>query len=247
MGNRSITYFYDGSAFSCGIYQQWNSGRIFYYAKHACLRTGCAEGSAARFVAECCKRNPGNLGVFIFGPPEADVQAAMLTLLRLPKNKNAIKIVHDSFPDDGGIYIIDVSNRNKKGILVWQVSDYFENRKTRSDFTRLSCAQESEYLDSPECRLIGTLPAREDTSGSKPKQVPRTKVDSRVINSFAVTHKGNLLVEFQNGKVYRYYDVDKYTVLRLQAAESKGKYFNHHIKYNFPYKEVSQIPKTFKN
>ena len=38
---------------------------------------------------------------------------------------------------------------------------------------------------------------------------------------------------FQNGGVYAYFDVPTATYNELLAAESKGRYFNHHIRNHF--------------
>ena len=91
MGNRSLTYFTDGKYFSPGIYTQWNGGRILFYLKQASLRSGSIEGSAARFIAECCKKMPGNLSVYLYGDPSTKVKKALLNL-NDQKNLNLIEI-----------------------------------------------------------------------------------------------------------------------------------------------------------
>jgi hypothetical protein len=39
---------------------------------------------------------------------------------------------------------------------------------------------------------------------------------------------------FRNGSVYAYFDVPQATCDELLSADSKGRYFNHHIRNNFP-------------
>lgn len=48
-----------------------------------------------------------------------------------------------------------------------------------------------------------------------------------------------LEVAFQNGKVYDYFQVPSDTYNELLNAESKGHYFNHHIRNHFHAKQVS--------
>jgi hypothetical protein len=247
MGNRAITYFWDGREYSPGVYTHWNSGRIFFYLKFAKLRMYDATASAARFVAECCKRMPGNLLVYVFGPPSPQVAHALSMLRGNPENETFADIVFNSSPGDNGIYLVDVSgSEDENKITVMQISDYFENRKTRKDFTELRGPGDTHYT-SPVCKILGTLPALPDLGGNPPPTIRRTPVKSQVIEAFAVTPKKNLLVEFKNGNVYRYYNVDKYTVRHFMEAPSKGEYFNKHIKGEFAFKQVKKIPRSFIN
>lgn len=246
MGNRSVTYFYDGE-FSPGVYTQWSGGKVFFWVKNANIRTGSASGSAARYAAMCCKKMPGNLSVYLQRHPHQAQQKAMLALLRDPSNKAAARKVDDEGPGDNGTYIVDVRNIYKTGIRVYQVSRYFENLKTQKEFISGVSKKGEEYLEEPECRYLGSFPAPEDNYGIGPKKIPRTKVESSSINSFAVSQRGHFLVEFKNGTVYRYYNVDRFTVREFQQAESKGQYFTSHIKSFFPYKKLNKIPASFKD
>lgn len=246
MGNRSITYFYDGE-FSPGVYTQWSGGKVFFWVKQANIRTGSASGSAARYAAMCCKKMPGNLSVYLYGPPSKEQQHAMKALLKEPSNRAAAMVIDDEGPGDNGTYIVDVRNLYKTGIRVFQVSRYFENLKTQKEFLTGESKKGSEYLERPECRFLGSFPAPEDNYGDKLKKISRTKVESSSINSFAVSQRGHFLIEFKNGTVYRYYNVDRFTVREFERAESKGKYFSSHIKNFFPYKKVNKLPATFKD
>jgi hypothetical protein len=47
-----------------------------------------------------------------------------------------------------------------------------------------------------------------------------------------------LTIEFTTGKTYVYSDVDVETFQRLNEADSKGAFFNQHIRDKFRYREV---------
>lgn len=47
-----------------------------------------------------------------------------------------------------------------------------------------------------------------------------------------------LEIEFQSGRVYQYFDVDESVYLTFLKSESKGKYFNAHIRGKYPYREI---------
>jgi hypothetical protein len=78
-----------------------------------------------------------------------------------------------------------------------------------------------------------------DDSGCPPKRMPKKEVQSSTIKAIAVSQKGNLLVTFKNNAVYRYYNVNQFTVESFLEAESKGRFFNNRIK-QYPYKVVSK-------
>lgn len=46
---------------------------------------------------------------------------------------------------------------------------------------------------------------------------------------------------FRNGSVYAYFDVPQATYDKLLSADSKGRYFNHHIRNNF---RAQRLPLT---
>ncbi len=63
---------------------------------------------------------------------------------------------------------------------------------------------------------------------------------SRVIRSFSYdADKLELTIWFQSGRCYRYLDVPQRTFLAMQAAFSKGVYFNRHIRDRYQCIEVS--------
>jgi KTSC domain len=47
-----------------------------------------------------------------------------------------------------------------------------------------------------------------------------------------------LRLEFRSGAVYHYFGVPAQTYQQLLSAESKGGYFNHHIRNRFAYAQV---------
>jgi hypothetical protein len=47
-------------------------------------------------------------------------------------------------------------------------------------------------------------------------------------------------IAFQSGKVYRYFGVPAHTYGQLMAAESKGQFFNAHIRDRFSYAPVER-------
>ena len=50
-----------------------------------------------------------------------------------------------------------------------------------------------------------------------------------------------LEVGFHNGSVYTYFDVPQITCDELLSADSKGRYFNHHIRNHF---RTQRLPTT---
>jgi hypothetical protein len=50
-----------------------------------------------------------------------------------------------------------------------------------------------------------------------------------------------LEVGLQNGRNYDYFDVPPEIYSELLAAESKGRYYNHHIRNEFEFNEVRQL------
>ena len=67
----------------------------------------------------------------------------------------------------------------------------------------------------------------------------RRPVDSTLIRSVGYDIASSVLeVEFDAGTVYEYYDVPLSVYSALMEAESKGSYFNDHIKDMYPYAQV---------
>ena len=67
----------------------------------------------------------------------------------------------------------------------------------------------------------------------------RHDVESSVIR--AVGHTRVLEVEFESGRVYQYYDVPEDIYDAMLNSESKGRYFNQHIRGKFPYQEIQLV------
>jgi hypothetical protein len=62
----------------------------------------------------------------------------------------------------------------------------------------------------------------------------RVAVQSRLLSSVAYAHNQTILqVEFRDGTVYQYFQVPRQTYRDLLQADSKGAYFNHHIRSVF--------------
>ena len=54
----------------------------------------------------------------------------------------------------------------------------------------------------------------------------------------AVGHSRVLEIQFESGKVYQYFDVPEDVYEDMLNAESKGKYFNSHIRGKYNYQEI---------
>ena len=67
----------------------------------------------------------------------------------------------------------------------------------------------------------------------------RVVVESSLLAKVAYDHQRAILqVEFRDGALYRYLGVPIQTYQDLLRADSKGAYFNHHIRSAFPYAMV---------
>ena len=68
----------------------------------------------------------------------------------------------------------------------------------------------------------------------------RRPVDSSLIRSVGYDLASSVLeIEFaEHGRIYHYFDVPLSIYSELMAAESKGSYFNDHIKDLYPYQEA---------
>ena len=64
-------------------------------------------------------------------------------------------------------------------------------------------------------------------------------VQSSVLQIVAHGVSGILELTFRSGAVYRYSEVPSEIVHALLAAESKGAFFNRHIRDHFPYQHVA--------
>ncbi len=73
----------------------------------------------------------------------------------------------------------------------------------------------------------------------------RHAVESSVIKSIGCSVV--LEVEFESGRVYQYFDVPIAVYLEFLTAESKGKYFNAHIRNEYPFQEIELKTGTRRN
>lgn len=64
---------------------------------------------------------------------------------------------------------------------------------------------------------------------------------SRIKNGFYDEDKMELLLVFNNNRIYKYYNVSKEVVIKFQKSKSIGKAFNDLIGKNFKYEEVWSI------
>jgi hypothetical protein len=66
--------------------------------------------------------------------------------------------------------------------------------------------------------------------------VERQPVESTVIDAVGYSHV--LEIQFESGRVYQYYDVPEEVFQGMLSADSKGKYFNAHIRGKYQYREI---------
>jgi hypothetical protein len=64
----------------------------------------------------------------------------------------------------------------------------------------------------------------------------RKEVESSVIG--ALGHARVLEIQFESGRIYQYIDVPEDIYNAMLASDSKGKYFNQHIRGKFSYQEI---------
>jgi hypothetical protein len=70
-------------------------------------------------------------------------------------------------------------------------------------------------------------------------QIVRTAVESSVLSSVAYSTAATLELEFRSGAIYRYFAVPPAVFEHLIAAESKGAYFNRHVRDRFRYQRLA--------
>ncbi len=67
----------------------------------------------------------------------------------------------------------------------------------------------------------------------------RVPVDSSNLKSVGFDEKARVLeIEFHHGGIYHYHDVPAETHAALMKAESKGKYFQSHIRNKFRFEKI---------
>lgn len=62
---------------------------------------------------------------------------------------------------------------------------------------------------------------------------------SSLLASIAYSEQAVLEIEFRNGALYRYFAVPHSVVAQLLAADSKGSWFNRHVRNRFRYQRLS--------
>lgn len=67
----------------------------------------------------------------------------------------------------------------------------------------------------------------------------RTPITSSVLSSVAYSDHAVLEVEFRNGALYRYFAVPRSVFAALLAADSKGSWFNRHVRNRFRYQRLN--------
>lgn len=67
----------------------------------------------------------------------------------------------------------------------------------------------------------------------------RTAVVSSLLSSVGYAIDATLELEFRSGAIYRYFAVPHRVFQGLIAAESKGAYFNHHVRDGFRYQRLA--------
>lgn len=67
----------------------------------------------------------------------------------------------------------------------------------------------------------------------------RTAVVSSLLASMGYAIDATLELEFRSGAIYRYFAVPHVVLQGLTAAESKGAYFNRHVKNRFRYQRLA--------
>jgi hypothetical protein len=71
-------------------------------------------------------------------------------------------------------------------------------------------------------------------------RVIRWPVSSSVLRSIGYDPERHFLdVEFHDGDVYRYADLEADVYEAFMAAPSKGRFFNQHIRYGYEYEQLT--------
>lgn len=66
-----------------------------------------------------------------------------------------------------------------------------------------------------------------------------THVQSSLLISIAYSLESTLELEFRSGAVYRYFQVPRAVAAAFLAAESKGAFFNRHVRNHFRYRRLT--------
>ncbi|BAZ70456.1 hypothetical protein NIES4106_52500 [Fischerella sp. NIES-4106] len=72
------------------------------------------------------------------------------------------------------------------------------------------------------------------------QSIPMLPIHSSMATAVGYDDNKNILqVEFHNGAVYQYSDIDQHTWQDLQQADSIGKFFNENVKGKYQYERVN--------
>ena len=83
------------------------------------------------------------------------------------------------------------------------------------------------------------------TADSSPREYS-VAVQSSSLSKLAYdSQHGILQVEFRDGTVYQYSGVPLQTFQELLQADSKGAFFNHHIRSRFPHNRAAALPPEY--
>lgn len=94
-----------------------------------------------------------------------------------------------------------------------------------------------------------TLNAQEPAASPdevKPIEGGRTPVESSTVVSIGYDEERKILevelprTETEKRRIYQYFDVPKKVHRQLMDAESKGRYFDKHVRYRYKYREVKK-------
>jgi hypothetical protein len=70
-------------------------------------------------------------------------------------------------------------------------------------------------------------------------RLPDRTVVSSLLSSIGYSIEATLELEFRSGAIYRYFAVPQAVFQDLIAAESKGAYFNRHVRNRFRYQRLA--------
>jgi hypothetical protein len=70
------------------------------------------------------------------------------------------------------------------------------------------------------------------------KPLLQASVESSLLSSVEYSSDQTLELKFRSGVTYRYFTVPPTVVEGFIAAESKGAYFNRHVRNRFPYQRL---------
>ena len=173
------------------------------------LRGSDVSYSFARFVGQCCKEGPGNLGVGVWESPDKTTTGWLDTH---NEKKSIENIVSYLSPGNNGVFLVDLDSRE-----IHQFSDYFEGDSDK------------DSSGNPRRKLVGKL---SDIHYLDDIGVYESRcIGSSMIKSYEYNpDKEILILTFNNDMSYKYVSVPREIFLKFQHAQSYGKFFNEFIK-----------------